>query len=373
MHAATAGGLLLLAWVGTEGSKRVERLRDRHSSPHHDLCSTWMFAGALLLPPVLVAVLAFAVLAVVQVRVQHYPTFKWLFNASTQVLGMTAAALTYQSLADGAPPTALSAAPAVLAAAVPALVVNIALVAGVVLLSVPGTKVHAAVGSRLEIALEAATLSLGVLVAVAVAAAPQMAASALPVVLVLGQVMLIAQLRHAASRDPKTGVANATAWHEHAERELSRAARTGAPLSVLLIDLDHFKTVNDTHGHLVGDTVLRAVADALVAEVRDYDVVADTGVARFGGEEFIILLPDTDAPAATRAAERVRARIAALELHPPGQARTTVQVTASIGVCTHPDQADTLTDLIAHADAALYAAKAAGRNRTAAATTRTEA
>lgn len=204
------------------------------------------------------------------------------------------------------PLTAPGSVPAVAAALVPALVVNSALVAVVLLLVAPGTSLRAAIGPALNLALEAATICLGVLVAVAWIAAPLLTTVALPVLIVLGHVMLVAQLRHAASRDSKTGVANATAWHEHAERELARAVRTGSPLSLLLLDLDHFKTVNDTYGHLAGDVVLRTVAQALAAEVRAYDVVADFGVGRFGGEEFVILLPDTEPPAAQHAAERIR-------------------------------------------------------------------
>lgn len=363
---ATGGGLLLLAWLGSEAARRVERLRERYTpTAFHDLLATWSFAAALLLPVALVPVFTVALLVGVRLRIRDITPFKWLFNVAAQVVGTTVAALAYASVAGDAPGATTLSTPGVAVAFVPAVVIGSALVAGVMVLAVPGTSVRVAVGPPLDLALEAATLCLGVLVAVAVLAAPVLAAFALPVLVVLGHVMLVAQLRHAASRDSKTGVANATAWHEHAERELSRAERVGTPLSLLLIDLDHFKSVNDTHGHLAGDDVLRAVAECLVLEVRDYDIVADIGVGRFGGEEFVVLLPAADPAEAHCAAERLRRRVAALSFPPSSPDTPPITVTVSIGVCSYPAAAGGLTELIAGADAALYVAKRAGRDQVA--------
>ena len=107
----------------------------------------------------------------------------------------------------------------------------------------------------------------------------------LPPVLVLHRAVLVHQLAEAARTDLKTGLLNAAAWHTQAERALSRNRRDDSPRGVLVLDLDHFKRVNDTYGHLAGDNVLVAVADALRGEVRDRDLVG-----RFGGEEFVVLL-----------------------------------------------------------------------------------
>jgi diguanylate cyclase (GGDEF)-like protein len=101
------------------------------------------------------------------------------------------------------------------------------------------------------------------------------------------------QLAAAARTDPKTGLLNATAWQREADAEVARAVRAGAPLALLLIDVDHFKRVNDGHGHLIGDEVLRALAAELRQQVRESDVVG-----RFGGEEFTVLPPPT--PTASR-------------------------------------------------------------------------
>ena len=139
-------------------------------------------------------------------------------------------------------------------------------------------------------------------------------------------------------------------------REFQRARRFHHALSALLLDLDHFKLVNDMYGHAVGDRTLRAVSEHCVAHVRDFDTVA-----RYGGEEFAILLPETGVVGARQLAERLRVSIAATSFvpdHPPG-------LTASIGVATMDPDMRNLEQLLDLADQALYAAKQAGRNRVA--------
>jgi diguanylate cyclase (GGDEF)-like protein len=165
------------------------------------------------------------------------------------------------------------------------------------------------------------------------------------------------QLRSEARTDAKTGLLNAAAWNREAERQIAHAARTDESLAVLLLDIDHFKLVNDTYGHLVGDQMLKAIATAIQEEVRTYDVAG-----RFGGEEFVLFLTDADLVRAHRVAERVRDRIAALVVAPAGV--DPVQVTVSIGVSMFDSDGTDLTELLASADVALYRAKAAGRDRT---------
>lgn len=160
------------------------------------------------------------------------------------------------------------------------------------------------------------------------------------------------QLSERASRDPLTGVLNRGSLDEELERNLAVARRTGAPLAVLMLDLDDFKAYNDTFGHPAGDEVLRALAEAAAANVREGD-----RVARYGGEEFTVVLPDSDCAAAAAVAERIRAAMAERAFLRP--------VTVSIGVACHPDHGETPAALIAQADAALYAAKQAGKNRVA--------
>ena len=161
--------------------------------------------------------------------------------------------------------------------------------------------------------------------------------------------------------DTKTGLLNAAAWEREAVDEIYRAVRTGSPGALALVDIDHFKVVNDTYGHLVGDKALRAVADALRSQLRAYDLAG-----RFGGEEFAILLPHAREADALNVAEKIRSHIAAMSI-PVGDDAASgpcVTLTVSAGVATLDGESRELTDLLAAADAALYYAKEAGRNRT---------
>jgi len=163
--------------------------------------------------------------------------------------------------------------------------------------------------------------------------------------------------RRMAEVDGLTGVCNHRHFRTLLLREGERARQLGQPLALVMVDVDHFKRVNDTHGHPMGDAVLRHVAGLLARRVRRSDVVA-----RYGGEEFVMLLPGSDAAAAARLAEELRAAIAAgsgaaIEPAPP------VTVTASFGVASFPVDAATEAALVEAADRALYRAKHAGRNR----------
>ena len=163
--------------------------------------------------------------------------------------------------------------------------------------------------------------------------------------------LAVAEIR--AATDGLTGLPNKRAVTNAVKRTFAQATMTKAPLSLLLLDLDHFKQVNDQYGHAAGDQVLASVGAALRSVVRERDFAG-----RNGGEEFAVLLPDTDIGVALEVAERVRATIAEVTL--PG---TDVPVTASIGVAGFPSHASTPERLERLADAALYVAKRQGRNR----------
>jgi diguanylate cyclase (GGDEF)-like protein len=163
-------------------------------------------------------------------------------------------------------------------------------------------------------------------------------------------------LREQAMRDALTGLWNRRAILEAFERELARSRREGFPLGVAMVDLDHFKAINDTCGHLAGDEVLQAAARRIRAAVRSYD-----SVGRCGGEEFLIVLPGCDEESVMIHAERMRQE---LERQPLATERTSFKVTASIGVTTaHPGLDLESEYFIRVADDALYAAKRSGRNR----------
>lgn len=166
----------------------------------------------------------------------------------------------------------------------------------------------------------------------------------------------IERLRKLSETDPLTGLLNRRAFLATAERQVAYARRYDRALAVVVADIDHFKQVNDTHGHATGDAVIRAVATRLQTAARDTDLVA-----RFGGEEFVVLLMESDVTAAVSYAERARGLIAAS----PVQAETGAQVSVTLSLgCTilSPDDRD-VQDAIDRADDALYGAKAAGRNR----------
>jgi diguanylate cyclase len=174
--------------------------------------------------------------------------------------------------------------------------------------------------------------------------------------LALANLSLRETLRLQSVRDPLTGLYNRRFLEESLERELRRSARKGAPLGVMMIDVDHFKRLNDTAGHDAGDHALRALADLFLTHVRAEDIVC-----RYGGEEFTMLLPDASLEATQARAESMRA--AAAQLAIPDRTHTALRVTISIGVASSPEHGDTAEALLRAADAALYRAKESGRNR----------
>jgi diguanylate cyclase (GGDEF)-like protein len=163
-------------------------------------------------------------------------------------------------------------------------------------------------------------------------------------------------LRRQATRDALTGVFNHAAILEILDRELARAAREGRWVGVVLADLDHFKRVNDTHGHLIGDAVLRAISERAVAAMRPYDLIG-----RYGGEEFLLVLPGCGEVGTLKVCERIRARVAERPVRHDGRE---VAVSLSLGGAVfNPGRPVSAFALVQAADAAMYRAKAAGRNR----------
>lgn len=164
------------------------------------------------------------------------------------------------------------------------------------------------------------------------------------------------ELSYLATHDPLTGLRNRRAFLQEAEHELSRALRYPCETGVLVADLDHFKRVNDLHGHPAGDAVLKHFAHLLKAQLRESDIAA-----RLGGEEFIVLLPGTGASGTAVVAEKIRH---AIEAEPVRHGGEVIAITVSIGVsCLPAHSACTIEALYAQADQALYAAKTGGRNR----------
>ena len=161
-------------------------------------------------------------------------------------------------------------------------------------------------------------------------------------------------LEEAAMTDPLTGVLNRRGMMTHLQHQVARNKRNHVPFTILMVDLDHFKSVNDAHGHETGDLVLRKTATRLTSSIRGQDIVS-----RWGGEEFLILLPETAAEGGSIVAEKIRQRIADEPFLWDGK---TLSLTVSIGVAAF-EKSTSIDECIRRADVSLYNAKRAGRNR----------
>jgi diguanylate cyclase (GGDEF)-like protein len=358
-----------LSLVHVEIANSVETVRWRIADDMHvDLSSVWVIAGAVLVNPPLAALLGALINTYVWARSARVraPVYRQLFTTATVMLSCLAASAVVRYVAGGGfeavdPGRGLF---ALVLASLVLFTVNTGLVAGAIAVSSPQAKVGQIVGEWDENLLEFATISLGTVAAVAYIVNPWLVLFVFPPLLVLHRAVLVRHLQQAASTDSKTGLLNAAAWHTQAERELQRGGRRVGPKAVLVVDLDRFKAVNDTYGHLAGDRVLSAVADAMRAEVRDRDLVG-----RFGGEEFVVLLGGLDGPGEGQVelvavAERIRRRIAVLQVEMPTAdgPLTIASLSASVGGALYPGDGRDLRTLLQVADTALYAAKRAGRN-----------
>ncbi|HJQ01973.1 MAG TPA: GGDEF domain-containing protein [Jatrophihabitans sp.] len=353
-----------LSVLHAETAARAERMRRYLStSVHVTMISVWAFAAVLCLPTTLAATLVaflFAFASWQQRGQRSAVPHREIYNASTAILAALAANTSYLALMHHLPPLTSNGRTAIaaLAALVIYLGLNIVLIITTVHFAVGPVPVRELLPDREEIALELGTLVLGILTAETIIVQPWLTPLVLVVMVLLQRSSLVSQLELAAATDAKTGLLNAAAWQELAQRELIRSQHSRSPCAVMLLDLDHFKTVNDTLGHLAGDSALRSIGEALQRELRGYDAVA-----RFGGEEFVVFLHDVGQQDAIDVAERTLSRIRNLAIggqEPDGQQ---VPLTASIGLASYPTHGEDLTDLLEAADVALYGAKRAGRDR----------
>ncbi len=357
----------LLLCCGMISVASTPRMMYNYSGVTRDFSSVWVLPTAIVLPPVYAALMPIPMFAILRLCVHRGVLHRTVFTAASISLTYASASWVFRSFpanfagpAVGSGLHALTWAAAVVAASLVGSRGHHFLIVGAVKLSDPKVRIRDIELNRQALQGVFAELDLGVLISLAVALTPALVVLALPTVLLVRRFLVYPVLVAQSRVDAKTGLLNVSAWEREAEAELSRAVRTGAPLALALLDIDHFKSVNDTYGHLAGDKVLRAVADTLTGQLRPYDKSG-----RFGGEEFVILLPQTIEEDARHIAERLRRHVANMAI-PVDSSETaqSVRLTISVGVSSMEGPGCGLTDLLAAADAALYYAKQNGRNMT---------
>jgi len=364
-HVRGSDLVLFAALLGC-GAFSVEMTR-RASEPTgvvKDVYAVWELPIVFLLPGMYALIVPAIRITLSQWRVKRAPIYKRVYTVAALGIAYGCARLVYMGiLPRGTDPrvylfhhTAVWLVAAG-AGAVTQWTVNQGLIAAVLKLDNPEALLKGELFNKETLHNDATELCAALLVAVGMTMSEFTLIIALPLTTLLQRSFRHAQLLNDARADSKTGLLNAATWEREAEAEVARAVRTSSPLAVALLDLDRFKQINDTYGHLVGDEVLRGIADEMTGVLRKYDLAG-----RFGGEEFVMLLPQTRAVDALRIAERVRAHIARLPIVSPGG--EPVAVTVSIGVAALDAGSNReLTELLAAADAALYRAKASGRDQ----------
>lgn len=344
--AGTAGAVIIGSTIYSHRLGETER---NPWAAH--LC--YLTAGILALPPNLLVLLLFGP-ALHCLLAQRPETHRWLFTLSATAL----AVFTTRYVLGWADPHANLV--ILTLAATLLLVLRAALIALGLKLRSPSATFEENVGEPIDAILGIVAVSIGGLMGCVAESNAVHVLIAGPSLALLERAAQLPQWRRSAQRDAKTGLANAVHWDTRARYELTKGASRTRPMAVMLLDLDHFKRVNDEVGHLAGDAALAAISLLLRGTVRRGDLVG-----RFGGEEFVVLLPEATPDEAEFVAERVRKAVAALRvptMATDGKPHELHGLTVSIGVSTTTRFGYELPDLLVAADAALLAAKAYGRN-----------
>ncbi len=359
---------LLLLGCGAVSVAATPRVAYLKAGMSRDFLTAWVLPVAILLPPVYAMAVPIPLQVLHQWRVHRGVVYRRVFTAGAISLGYGAASLLFwsfpASFAGHSVGTGTHAITWVLAVAICELVGGRGhhfMIVGAIKLTDPSVRIRDLELDREALQADFAEFDLSVLITVVIAVNPVLAVAAVPTVLLARRFIMHSQLLAASRIDTKTGLLNASTWEREAEAEVIRAVRMNIPLAVALVDIDHFKVVNDTYGHLAGDKALRAVTDALRSQLRGYDLAG-----RFGGEEFSILLPQARELDALNVAERLRSYVAGLVIpvDDEDESAGAITLTISVGVASLDGESRELTDLMAAADAALYYAKETGRNKT---------
>jgi len=356
--------LLSCGVVAIEATRTV---KEPQGTAVRDLQSIWYLAIAVGLAPFF----AFAApipLTIYKIkRTRPVVLYRRIVSNATISLAYGCASLVFHAVPDavagirpGTQSHALTWTAAVAVCGILGWAINHGLLLVAIRLSDPTAKVRELIGSRESIMSDSIELSLAVSVALVVAINPWLIALALPTVVMQRRYLMRIHLVASARMDAKTGLLNASTWQREASAELLRAMRTGAPLALAMVDIDHFEDINQTAGNLVRDQLLRDIAGMLKEQVPEHDLIG-----RFGNEEFAVLLPRTSLDEARRLSERIRDHIAAepIAIESGDQAGFVFRLTVSIGVAVMNESRRALSELIGAADFALDRAKKTGWNK----------
>jgi diguanylate cyclase (GGDEF)-like protein len=358
---ARFAALLACAVVAIEATRHVKEI---HGALSRDLQTVWYLAIAVGLPPAY-AFLAPAPLTVYKLwRMPQMIVYRRVFSNATLSLAYGCASLTFhyfpKDIAGAHPGTdshALAWTGAVAFCGIIGWLINHVLLLVAIKLSDPTARFRELLGTRESITSDLVELSLAVTVSLIVAINAVLMVLALPSIVLYRRYLMNAQRIAHARMDADTGLLNAVTWRREATAEFSRAQRTHAPLAVAMVDIDHFKSINETTGQAVGDQLLRDIAGMMREQLPGHDLIG-----RFGGQEFAILLPQTSREEARHLSERLRDRIAGepIAIESGSHAGYVFRLTVSIGVAVLNESRRALAELIGEADWALDRAKSTG-------------
>jgi diguanylate cyclase (GGDEF)-like protein len=366
-HARQALVYAALLGCGLIAIEATRTVKEPQGRPVRDLQSIWYLAIAVGLAPVFAFAAPIPLTAYKIIRTRPVVLYRRIFSNATISLAYGCASLLFHaipaSVAGSRPGTqshALTWTAIVVACGVLGWLINHVLLLMAIRLSDPTATVRELIGSKESVTSDSIELSLAVSVALVVAINPWLMALALPSVVMQRRYLMRVQLLTHSRIDAKTGLLNAATWQREATAELLRALRSGAPLALAMVDIDHFHDVNERAGHLVRDQLLRDIAGMLKEQLPGHDLIG-----RFGGEEFAVLLPKTSQEEARRLSERLRDHIAAepIAIESGDQAGFVFRLTVSIGVAVMNESRRALSELIGAADSALGEAKRTGWNK----------
>jgi diguanylate cyclase (GGDEF)-like protein len=356
-------GLLVCGVIAVESTRRVREVQ----GVGRDLQTVWYLAIAITLPPGYALLAPLPLTAYRLWRVRRAFVYRRVFSNATISLAYGAISLLFHSIPDDiaghAPGTAshaLTWTGVVVGCGALAWFINNGLILGAITIADPQARVRDMFGNREAITSDLIELSLAVSLSLVVSISALLMMLALPSVILYRRYLMNAQLVAQARLDAKTGLLNAGTWRREAEVELLRALRGNTPLAVAMVNIDHFKDVNDMAGPPVRDQLIRDVAGMLKDQLPEEDLIG-----RFGSEEFAILLPQTGRDEAQRISERLRDHIAAepIAIESGSQEGYVFRLTVSIGIAAMNESRRALAQLIGAADAALLQAKSTGWNK----------